>query len=761
MNVSSWCTKVIRWSFYLLFILVPLILTPVNYELFEFNKMMVTYAITIIIASAWLIKMVSDRQVRIVKTPLDVPIALFVASQLVSSVFSIDPHVSWLGYYSRFNGGMWSVISYVVLYYACVTNFSTSGSNEAQREDRGSKSSIIYLLLRVILGTASVVALYGVAEHFGIDKHLWVQDVQDRVFSTLGQPNWLAAYLIALFPIAMALALQTQITKLKTQNNIKVPNSKQFGSLNFEFPLDLGFWIWSFISVLFFLVLLFTRSRSGLLGITVADVLFWVVMYLSTKDVKRILPAGILLHVLFVVIVFFNGTSISQIDNHFTLSGIQNIFASHTASKAPTPAPPASTGPQLEEGGTESGTIRKYVWQAAVFAWQSSVKTVLIGTGTETFTFDFYRFRPAGHNLTSEWDFLYNKAHNEYLNYLATTGLFGLGSYLFFIGAFIVWFIKSQILSTKSKINLKTQIQNSKQFGNSEFGFPLDLEFGILELALFAGWISILITNFFGFSVVIMQLLLFLIPAMAFVISESESKMLRVYVVKLAVPSWISWLVAISGILLVVRVGSYWYADKLYATAYRLARSGQYAQAENYDLQSIAINSNEPVYHDELATTIATIAVSLFDQQNATLGGQLANRALKENDLTLMTSPQNVNFWKTRTKIFYSLSAYDPKLNTDAINALTQASALSPNDPKIYYNLAILYGRQGDNQKAISLLQKSISLKRDYHDAYYALYIFYIDLKQPDLAKGVLQDYVSHIDAKDQQFTELLGKMGQ
>ncbi len=179
MNVSLWCTRVIKWSFYLLFILVPLILTPVNYELFEFNKMMVTYAITIIIASAWLIKMVSDRELRVVRTPLDLPIGLFVASQLVSSVFSIDPHVSWIGYYSRFNGGMWSVISYVILYYACVTIFSTSDPKGTEREDRGSKidkrkdngekpinssqSSIIYLLLRVILGTASVVALYGVA----------------------------------------------------------------------------------------------------------------------------------------------------------------------------------------------------------------------------------------------------------------------------------------------------------------------------------------------------------------------------------------------------------------------------------------------------------------------------------------------------------------------------------------------------------------------------------------------------------------------
>ena len=115
------------------------------------------------------------------------------------------------------------------------------------------------------------------------------------------------------------------------------------------------------------------------------------------------------------------------------------------------------TGPALEVGGTESGEIRKYVWQGAFNAWKSTPKTMLIGTGTETFAFAFYQFRPVGHNLTSEWDFLYNKAHNEYLNYLATTGIFGLGSYLLFIGSFIVWFIKTQI----SNLNFQQGTKNN------------------------------------------------------------------------------------------------------------------------------------------------------------------------------------------------------------------------------------------------------------------------------------------------------------
>jgi hypothetical protein len=106
-KITSWYNRGIQIGFYLLFGIVPLLLTPWNFELFEYNKMMAVYGITVIIGIMWMIKMLKTQEIRIAKTPLDIPIMLFVGSQLVSALFSIDPHVSWLGYYSRFNGGMW------------------------------------------------------------------------------------------------------------------------------------------------------------------------------------------------------------------------------------------------------------------------------------------------------------------------------------------------------------------------------------------------------------------------------------------------------------------------------------------------------------------------------------------------------------------------------------------------------------------------------------------------------------------------------
>ena len=706
MNVVNWCNRIIRWGFYLLFILVPLILTPWNFELFEYNKMMLTYGITIIILGAWLIKIIDARKIHIVRTPLDIPIWLFVTSQLVSALFSIDPHVSWFGYYSRFNGGMFSVFTYTALFYSFITNFADIFPIQP-KNSTAPVTFRITRLVKVILTTAAVVSIYGFLEHLGIDKNLWVQDVQSRVFSTLGQPNWLAAYLVALVPASIAVAMATA----------------QYSSFNFI--------VWTIVTALLFVVTLFTRSRSGYLGLAVADVIFWFTRYLSTKNKKGLTIPFFIIHGIFFIIIFFNGIYVEQADKWVTLRGWRDRFSHKQAVPQKSQRTPAGTA--LETGGTESGTIRKYVWQAALSAWRGSTKNMIIGTGTETFAFSFYRYRPVGHNMTSEWDFLYNKAHNEYLNYLATTGAFGLGSYLLLIGAFIFWFIKKRLSDA-------------------------------LMLSLFAGWISILVTNFFGFSVVIMQILFFLFPAIILTLyrttagKQSIVEKVSPLMLSTSVTKYLKFTVALATLVLLVGLYRFWQADTLYATGNRLERAGQNASAQTLDARAIALNPGEPVYHDDLASILSSLSLSAAQENNATLAADLAKRSLMESGYAIATSPQNVNFWKTRTKLYYTFSAFDPSLNASAIQALEKAATLSPNDPKIYYNLAILYGRDSNNDKALALLNKAKSLKKDYRDAYFGLYVFYSEIKKADLARAQLQEYLNTVDPNDRDFLDRVKK---
>ncbi|PJE69312.1 hypothetical protein COU96_00420, partial [Candidatus Shapirobacteria bacterium CG10_big_fil_rev_8_21_14_0_10_38_14] len=144
------CNRVIEYSFYFLFFLVPLIMTPWNYELFEFNKMLLVYFFTILIVAAWLIKMIADKKFLFKRSFWDIPLVLFFLSQLVSFLVSIDRHTSLWGYYSRFNGGLVSIFCYLLLYWAFVNNM----------DKRKTLYSMFYVLC-----SATLVAFYGVAEH--------------------------------------------------------------------------------------------------------------------------------------------------------------------------------------------------------------------------------------------------------------------------------------------------------------------------------------------------------------------------------------------------------------------------------------------------------------------------------------------------------------------------------------------------------------------------------------------------------------------
>jgi len=764
-RLSGICTGIIRISFGLLFILVPIVLSPWNYELFEYNKMMLTYGLTAVITGVWIIKMIADQKISIKRTPLDIPIILFFLSQLISALFSMDPHVSWFGYYSRFNGGMFSVLSYVLLYYAFVSNFSLRGPGISMNDSKKSISVVLFSeqhiqttlirLLRVMLITGLVVSLYGIAEHFGIDKNLWVQDVQNRVFSTLGQPNWLAAYLIALIPLSGAFWVSNAMQKKFTPSVFYLSTS-----------------------VIFFITLLWTRSRSGFMALALSDLVFWAVLYLyeRKKATRRLLTRlCCVIHGIFLIIIIVNGVYIKQIDDWITIQAWRNRLSNITRPQSETQQNTAtmsgdvaqtmqandatqSASPLIESGITDSGDIRKYVWQGAINIWRSSPKAFFIGTGTETYAFAFYQYKPIGHNLTSEWDFLYNKAHNEYLNFLATTGILGLGTYVLLIGSFMYWFISHKIRSTKSEARNTIQIQNSKY--NSDFDIRIS---DFVQIGLFAGWISLLVTNFFGFSVVIMQIFFYLFPAIICALSsltgndKNSEALYRTLPIKWNEKTKKIMYVSTSLIatLIIFMILIAWFSDKEFAKGYHYSRAGYLPQAYQSLSTAINLNPSEPMFHDEQGNVLATLAVASWKENQATISQELSQMSIRENDIALSISPNNVNFWKSRTKIFYALSVMDPDFMKEAIKALEYGVTLSPLDPKMYYNLAILYGQTNQTDKALGFMKKSIELKPNYREGYLRLSLMYNELDRPQEAGQVLKEYLQNVDPADKEFIEL------
>jgi len=671
--------KVVLSLFHALFIVVPLFFSFKNDELFEFNKMIVTYAFTVLILCSWVLRMIAEKKFIWKKTPFDFPIALFVLSQIFSTILSMHPRTSWLGYYSRFNGGLLSIFSYIGLYYAFVNN--------VQRKE-------VVSVLKTVLYGALLVSLYAIPEHFGhspscsivvkqFDTSCWVQDVQSRVFGTFGQPNWLAAYLIMTMLFSVGLFL-------------KYWHRKRISLLFLA------------LSLLFFVTMLFTRSRSGFLGLAAGfGVMGFLILNGATwsphwrAEIKRlILPIG-LAAISFMLMLGIFGQDLLPALQPIFQSVLPKQFTTETAPQQPQSPAPAS-GTQLESGGTESGTIRKIVWTGAINIWK---RYPVFGSGVETFAYSYYQDRPVEHNLVSEWDFLYNKAHNEFLNYLATTGTLGLFSYILLIIWIYFW-------GTRSMLS-----QSAPSF---------------LVPSILGAFTGLHVSNFFGFSTVVVQILFYLTPAFLFVLTSKEQeaesgafkkapknlKKRQISEELLSPAQWtgMGFCVLVAGYLL-FRVFGYWKADTLYAKAKQYEKLGYGSESIALLQKAIELSPQEALFHDELSSLSSELAVQAAAQKQEDLAGQLAQYAILSSDQAIKLNNAHLNFYKTRARVFITLAQLEPTVIREAERALEFAREKSPTDAKIVFNLALLAEQQGQKDKAISLLEETMQLKPNYDQA--------------------------------------------
>jgi len=695
--------KVIEHSFYLLFFLVPLILTPFNYELFEFNKMMLVYLLTTVIVAAWLMKMIAQKKILFRRTFMDFPFLIFLGSQILSTLFSIDRHTSLWGYYSRFHGGLISTFSYLLLYWAYVANMNHKKTLSA---------------LRYALFAAVLVTLYGVAEHFGIDAKYWVQDVRNRVFSSLGQPNWLAAWLVAIIPLTWGLALNSKSKGQKSKLQSKI---QEFSKLA---PY--------FLFLVFYLCLLYTKSRSGLLGFTATFLVFWGLIFLVDCRQRRQKSFSSFFRPYlkpFIIFTFFLFLLTSLVGTPWT-PNLKQLGAKIQGVETPKEKPPPTISDQ--PAISESGEIRQVVWKGALEIWKHYP---LFGTGVETFAYSYYWYRPREHNDLSEWDFLYNKAHNEYLNFAATSGTVGLLANLSLIGAFSFWVLRQVI---KDKKNTHKH----------------------LIIALLAGFISIPVTNFFGFSVVAVALLFFLYPAMGIALARTKEKEAVERQSKIGTAQYgeIIFALIIASFIL-IKLGLFWYADTLFARGGKLSDNGWHKEAYQTFQWATAIRPGEPFYHDEFALAAANLAVLAEQKQEATLSAQLIEVAISESDKALKISPYHLNFWKNRTRVFYKLAEIDEEYSQAALASLLQAAELAPTDAKIHYNLGLLYVRVGQEEEAIKTLEKTVELKPNYADARYALALFYEKDGKIEEAREQLEYILEKIDPNHEAAKEKMKEL--
>ncbi len=282
---------------------------------------------------------------------------------------------------------------------------------------------------------------------------------------------------------------------------------------------------------------------------------------------------------------------------------------------------------------TDSFDIRQIVWEGAI---KLGNRYPLFGSGVETFAYAYYFVRPQMHNLTSEWDYLYNKAHNEYLNYYATTGVVGITTYIILIiGVFILSFSNLSRLSSKIKGLNKNEVKDKQIYDNLR----------ILNNALISGYSTILVTNFFGFSTTTINLFFYSIPALLLIInlhlknsiSNNQNSVNLVLAKKILL--FIIFIICINFIIGTVK---YYKADLLFNQAESYSSIDRYDIASSLYLQALD-NKYEHVYIDKLSYSLANMAMALALQKD-----QSAEKIRK------LSEYYNQKVYPTRHIMFYT-----------------------------------------------------------------------------------------------------------
>jgi O-antigen ligase len=362
-------------------VLVPLLFWPWAGDVFvgpKFDAIRLLTAIGAGLAGTWLV--VARPRLRL-RVP-DVAAATFLVFNIVAYTFSVDHRTSLLGEPLQ-QAGLVSVFAFAGAYATARVSVRTP--------DR------LAALLTAASLAGTVTAIYGLVQLGGVDP-VWANLPKGRVFSSIGQPNWLAAYLILTIPLTFALAVTARHRSRRL--------------------LGIG------ATIIQMVVLVATLSRSGYLGLLVVIVVGGIV-------VGRQRRKGSQFPVRFVAVAAAA-----------TLIGGALLVGLSRATPAIAPADTARRAASALNFGAFDSQRYVGLWEVGVAI---AVDHPLTGTGQDTYAIVFPEYRdsvldePLAEHFAR---FRPESPHNMYVAIAAGAGIPALAAYLVLIGSVLALILR-------------------------------------------------------------------------------------------------------------------------------------------------------------------------------------------------------------------------------------------------------------------------------------------------------------------------------
>lgn len=702
MRLHLLCQKAIRFGLPAIVLLVPLLVNPLDYRFYELPKVTFFRFAVLLLLTTWAVDRIHLRGPiagslrKLLARPLVLPVLLFAFAHVLSTITSVAPHLSLWGSFIRVYGS-YNVLCCAIFFLLIILNLRT-----ARQLDQ---------LITIALLASLPVALYGVLQHSGFDPIFPQSDYSSRVVSTIGNPIFLGAYLIMVVPLAFGRLLVSLRALLGGGQPISSRRSMLLEVIGY-----------SSLLLLQLMCLLYTQARGPWFGLLSGALLFAVLIALRHR-MRRLLIIAI-------------------------IAGVALIALLVALNLPNAPFEPLTTSPYASRlvfsdelaRGTGTSWVRLFIWQGTLELIKSNPNIgftpdplrplrPLIGYGPETMEVVFPRVYPPGLAYVEAREEVVDRAHNELLDLVVTTGALGLLAFLLLMGSFFYYGV-SLLWRTRS---FKAQISLIALL-SAMFAHLVEAQFGILlptdELLL---WLYLaLVSAMYSTEVPTAEEertdLVGPLPAEA---SADKANRLRSFLILLVV-CVIPFFASFSNINLLL-------ADVYLRQAVEFKNVRQYTESIAAHDRAIQAFPLEPRFYQYKAATYYELAQSISDDE-LEARGQLLQAGVEALAKALELQPLDPEYNANTGKLYgYWARTVDPGKLEQAVEFYERALQLSPHEAVYWNDLGRVYFHAGRYEEAIQQLQLSLEIDPKFSATHYNLGLVYLKLGEKNKAEEHFQ----------------------
>jgi tetratricopeptide (TPR) repeat protein len=650
-------------------------LAPVIFDrrigiVFSLTKVTTIRLIIIAILTIWAVKIMLKQKHNFIRSPLDYPVLSYMLACTIATLTSVHVLTSFMGFYGRYEG-------LTTLYIYCLLFFITTNFIH-------SKEQILRVMYTVIIA-GICMAIYGVIQRMGLDPYAWGGVVTwQRVIGTIGQPNFLAAYVDMAFIIGLALLLN--------MGDIKRPAQFDWQAL-FDWAVR-GSLILSMF--LIYICILYTQSRGGFMGLFAGMFLFFTLANrnLTISKWKE-------LSVLFLLVVIV--TFITSLNPDYSPFGRVAYEASRMG----------------EELGKRETPIMQYSASLSRFeTWKSGYRIIadrpIFGIGQEVLKMVFPRYETNKFRFYEGFHVKQDRCHNEVCDMAVTRGVITLFIY--------VW-----MLATFFYIGVKLV--------RSDY----DAELKLFTASFLGASVAYLVQNQFSFGVVAITTLLWIMMGMTASVYVKARQPDAAKNIDLSNTPWFLFAITMIIALFLAYVSTIQFrADMHFKNGKTLSDMRRFDYAVKEYETSLKISPYEGGTWTHYGIAMLNIAQLAQDMR-------YINRSIDILGIANKIDPYNADNFYIMGRAYYLLSLNNNTFLDKIMDSEQKAILIDPLYAEAYQIIGSVYEKRGKNKEAAQMYERAVEINPQLSDVVANLSNIYIKLgkseKVIEIFKGFLVKY--------------------